>query len=121
MTEPRDWLLTRSERGNPSTRLDDRHDGDHAWSEGNLVTPLVHGVAYFRELYDALSATREGDLVFFTDWQGDADELLTDEPGSQVLDRPGIGRRARRRRPRPGLAFPPRPDRLLRHREPAPR
>ncbi len=84
--EPRDWLLTRPERGNPSTRLDDRHDGDHAWSEGNLVTPLVHGVAYFRELYDALSATREGDLVFFTDWQGDADELLTDEPGSQVLD-----------------------------------
>ena len=86
MTQARDWLLTRPERGNPSTRLDDRHEGDHAWSEGNLVTPLVHGAAYFRALYDALSATREGDLVLFTDWQGDADELLTDEPDSQVIE-----------------------------------
>ena len=47
VTERRDWLLTRPERGNPSTRVDDRHEGDHAWSEGNLVTPLVHGAAYF--------------------------------------------------------------------------
>ncbi|MEP6648908.1 MAG: phospholipase D-like domain-containing protein [Lapillicoccus sp.] len=86
MTEPRDWLLTRSERGNPSTRLDDRLEGDRAWSEGNLVTPLVHGASYFRELYDVLSATRAGDLVLFTDWQGDADERLTGEPGSEVLE-----------------------------------
>ena len=86
MTEPRDWLLTRPERGNPSTRLDDRHDGDLAWSEGNLVTPLVHGASYFRALHAVLSATREGDLVLFTDWQGDADERLTAEPGSEVLE-----------------------------------
>ena len=86
VTERRDWLLTRPERGNPSTRLDDRHEGDDAWSEGNLVTPLVHGAAYFRALYDALTATREGDLVLFTDWQGDADERLTDEPGSEVVE-----------------------------------
>jgi len=84
--DPRDWLLARSERGNPSTRLDDRHGGDRAWSEGNLVTPLIHGSAYFRELYDALCATRPGDLVLFTDWQGDADERLTGEPGSEVVE-----------------------------------
>jgi len=86
VTERRDWLLTRPERGNPSTRLDDRHEGDDAWSEGNLVTPLVHGAAYFRALYEALTATRAGDLVLFTDWQGDADERLTDEPGSEVVE-----------------------------------
>jgi phosphatidylserine/phosphatidylglycerophosphate/cardiolipin synthase-like enzyme len=84
--DPGDWLLTRSERGNPSTRLDDKHGGDRAWSEGNLVTPLVHGAVYFVELYDVLSATREGDLVLFTDWQGDADQRLTDDPHSEVLD-----------------------------------
>ena len=93
MTDPRraqseagDWLLSRTERGNWTTRLDDRHRDDRAWSEGNLVTPLVHGATYFAELHAALSATREGDLVFFTDWQGDADERLTGEPGSEVLE-----------------------------------
>ncbi len=81
-----DWLLTQSERGNPRTRLDDGHPGDAAWSEGNLVRPLVHGATYFAELYERLEATREGDLVFFTDWQGDADERLTGEPGSEVVE-----------------------------------
>ena len=121
VTERRDWLLTRPERGNPSTRLDDRHEGDDAWSEGNLVTPLVHGAAYFRDLYDALTATREGDLVLFTDWQGDADERLTDEPGSRGGRGPRDRRRARGRRAWPGVALAPGPDRVLRHREPAPR
>ena len=68
-----------------------------------------------------LSATREGDLVLFTDWQGDADERLTGEPGSGGARGAGRRGRARRRRPGPGVAFAPRPDRLLRHREPAPR
>ncbi len=86
MTDPRDWLLTRTERGNPSTVLDARHDGDRAWSSGNRVTPLIHGATYFRELYDVLTATREGDIVYFTDWQGDADERLTGEPGSEVVE-----------------------------------
>ena len=85
MTEPGEWLLTRTERDNGDTRLDDRHGGDRAWSEGNLVTPLVHGATYFRELYDAVCATQAGDLVLFTDWQGDADERLIGEPGSEVL------------------------------------
>lgn len=86
MVDPAQWLLSRSERGNPSTRLDDRHPGGRAWSEGNLVLPLIHGATYFRALYDVLEATRAGDLVLFTDWQGDADERLTGEPGSEVVE-----------------------------------
>jgi phosphatidylserine/phosphatidylglycerophosphate/cardiolipin synthase-like enzyme len=84
--EPADWLLTQPERGNPATRLDDQHPGDAAWSEGNSVRPMVHGASYFSELYDRLEATRAGDLVLFTDWQGDADERLTGEPGSEVAE-----------------------------------
>src|ERR1700712_4028125 len=89
MTEPArpaDWLLTKQERANPTTRLDARHPGDQAWSEGTLVRPLVHGATYFAELYERIEATREGDLVLFTDWQGDADERLTGEPGSEVVE-----------------------------------
>ncbi|GAB7007120.1 phospholipase D-like domain-containing protein [Nocardioides sp. AN3] len=86
MVEPADWLLTKSERANPETRLDDLHEGEAAWSTGNLVRPLIHGATYFRALHDALEATRRGDLVLFTDWQGDADERLTGEPGSEVVE-----------------------------------
>ena len=49
-----DWLLTKSERANAQTRLDDRHPGETAWSEGNLVRPLIHGSTYFAELHDAI-------------------------------------------------------------------
>jgi phosphatidylserine/phosphatidylglycerophosphate/cardiolipin synthase-like enzyme len=84
--EPADWLLTKSERGNPRTRLDDARPADEAWSEGNLVRPLIHGSVYFAELHDRIEGTRAGDLVFFTDWQGDADEMLTGEPGSEVAE-----------------------------------
>ena len=80
------WLLTDGERGNPATRLDDGHPGDTAWSTGNLVRPLVHGATYFAELYQRIEATRAGDLIYFTDWQGDPDERLTGEPGSEVAD-----------------------------------
>ena len=81
-----EWFLVKDERGNRSTRLDDRHPGEEAWSSGNLVRPLIHGATYFAELYERLEATRAGDLVFFTDWQGDADERLTGEPGSEVAE-----------------------------------
>ena len=84
--DPSQWLLAKGERGNPSTRLDDQHPGDQAWSTGNLVRPLIHGSTYFPELHAAVEATRAGDLVLFTDWQGDADERLTGEPGSEVVD-----------------------------------
>src|SRR4051794_16012839 len=86
MVDPAEWLLSRSERDNPLTRLDDRHGRVQAWSEGNHVRPLIHGATYFRALYDALEATAAGDLVVFTDWQGDADERLTGEPGSEVVE-----------------------------------
>src|SRR3954463_5544361 len=86
MPDLSDWLLTKPERGNPATRLDERHPGDQAWSEGNLVRPLIHGATYFAELYERIEATRAGDLVFFTDWQGDADEQLIGEPGSEVSE-----------------------------------
>jgi phosphatidylserine/phosphatidylglycerophosphate/cardiolipin synthase-like enzyme len=82
--DPTAWLLTKSDRGNPCTRLDDGHPGEQAWSEGNLVRPLVHGSTYFAELFERLQATVEGDLVYFTDWQGDFDERLTGAPGSEV-------------------------------------
>ena len=82
----REWLLTKSERGNAQTRLDDRHPGDAAWSEGNLVRVLVHGSTYFAELHERIEATQPGDLVLFTDWMGDADEQLLGEPGSEVVE-----------------------------------
>ncbi len=82
--DPTEWFLTQPERGNPATRLDDTHPGDQAWSVGNLVRPLIHGATYFAELYDRIEATRAGDLILFTDWQGDFDEQLTGEPGSEV-------------------------------------
>jgi len=85
-SDPSEWLLTKGERGNGSTRLDARHPGREAWSEGNVVRPLIHGATYFAELYERLEATRRGDLVYFTDWQGDADERLTGEPGSEVSE-----------------------------------
>ncbi|GAA3141683.1 phospholipase D-like domain-containing protein [Kribbella aluminosa] len=70
-----EWFLTAAERGNPATGL----DSDGAWTEGNLVRPLVHGATYFQRLYDELSALRPGDHVYFTDWRGDPDEVLYDE------------------------------------------
>ena len=84
--DPTEWLLRAEERGNPLTRLDDQHPDGTAWSEGNLVRPLIHGATYFRELYERIEATRPGDLLFFTDWAGDADERLTGEPGSEVAE-----------------------------------
>jgi phosphatidylserine/phosphatidylglycerophosphate/cardiolipin synthase-like enzyme len=71
---PQEWFLSRTERGNASTTISD-------WTEGNLVTPLVHGMTYFRRLHEELSSLQAGDQVFFTDWRGDADQkLLADGP-----------------------------------------
>jgi phosphatidylserine/phosphatidylglycerophosphate/cardiolipin synthase-like enzyme len=49
------------------------------WVAGNLVVPHVHGVDYFARLVQVVEATVAGDRIFFTDWRGDADELLTDD------------------------------------------
>ncbi|MET3206284.1 UNVERIFIED_ORG: phosphatidylserine/phosphatidylglycerophosphate/cardiolipin synthase-like enzyme [Arthrobacter sp. UYEF13] len=40
------------------------------------MRPLVHGSTYFARLHEELTALRAGDRVWFTDWRGDADELL---------------------------------------------
>jgi phosphatidylserine/phosphatidylglycerophosphate/cardiolipin synthase-like enzyme len=78
-----DWFLTASERGNPDTHLDDRHRDDRAYSTGNSVRVFVDGADYFRVLYDALHTLEPGDAVWFTDWRGDADELLVSS-GTEV-------------------------------------
>lgn len=77
------WFLTPRERGNPSTRHDSRHHGAVAWTEGNLVRPLIHCAAYFAELH-RVSQLRDGDLLMFADWRGDLDERLTGNPGTEV-------------------------------------
>ena len=84
--DPSEWLLTASERANADTVLDARHEGDVAWSTGNRARLLPHGSSYFPALFEAVEAAQPGDLVLFTDWQGDADERLTGEPGSEVVE-----------------------------------
>ena len=78
------WFLTTRERGNPSTRLDTRHTDGMAWTEGNLVRPLIHGATYFAELYQRVSQMGEGDLLLFADWRGDHDERLGGTPDTEV-------------------------------------
>jgi phosphatidylserine/phosphatidylglycerophosphate/cardiolipin synthase-like enzyme len=78
-------LLTKAERANPQTTLDDVHPGDDAWSSGNHVRPLVHGATYFAELKERIEETRPGDLILFTDWRGDPDEQLSDDPRSTMV------------------------------------
>ncbi|MEO5609637.1 MAG: phospholipase D family protein [Ornithinibacter sp.] len=78
------WFLTSCERGNPATRLDERHAGGEAWTEGNLVRPLIHGATYYAELHERVSRMRAGDLLLFVDWRGDPDERLTRASDSAV-------------------------------------
>jgi phosphatidylserine/phosphatidylglycerophosphate/cardiolipin synthase-like enzyme len=78
------WFLTSSERGNDFTGIDRRHPDAVAWSTGNRVETLVHGATYFRRLLEAIRELGPGDRLYFTDWRGDPDQLLSDEPGSQV-------------------------------------
>jgi phosphatidylserine/phosphatidylglycerophosphate/cardiolipin synthase-like enzyme len=54
-----------------------------AWSDGNEVTPLVHGATYFARLLEVISAAGPGDLIMFTDWRGNPDQLL-DGPQTEV-------------------------------------
>ena len=49
------------------------------------MVPHVHGAEYFTRLIQILGATLEGDRIFFTDWRGDADELLA-EGGPTIGD-----------------------------------
>ncbi|MEP6660062.1 MAG: phospholipase D-like domain-containing protein [Acidimicrobiales bacterium] len=78
-----DWFLTVEERGNPSTLLDLRRRTGEAWTTGNRVEVLVDGDEYFRRLYRVLCSLGPDDWAHFTDWEGDADELLAG-PGTEV-------------------------------------
>ena len=78
-----DWFLTPGERGNAATAIDRRHGDGTAWTEGNRVEVLVDGAEYFGRLYEVLSSLERDDCVYFTDWEGDGDELL-DGPGSEI-------------------------------------
>jgi phosphatidylserine/phosphatidylglycerophosphate/cardiolipin synthase-like enzyme len=80
---PDGWFLTAAERGNEATTVDVRVAGRAAWTTGNRVRPLVHGAAYFAELFGAIRELDPGDHLFFTDWRGDPDERLAG-PGTEV-------------------------------------
>jgi phosphatidylserine/phosphatidylglycerophosphate/cardiolipin synthase-like enzyme len=80
----RSWFLGAGERGNDVTGLDRRHPGGGAWSVGNEVETLVHGATYFGRLLSAISELEAGDQLFFTDWRGDPDQLLSDSAGSEI-------------------------------------
>ena len=79
-----EWYLSADERGNPATRLDARHTGSVAWTEGNLVRPLIHGATYFAELAGRIADMQAGDLLMFADWRGDPDEQLTGTADSEI-------------------------------------
>lgn len=68
----RPWLLTTRERDNPQAAVS-------AWTSGNLVRPLIDGHSYFARLATTLAAAGDGDLVLFTDWRGDPEQVLDDE------------------------------------------
>ena len=78
------WFLTSSERGNDASGLDRRRADGLAWSTGNRVETLVHGAVYFDRLLQAIRELGTGDQLYFTDWRGDPDQLLSDDPGSEI-------------------------------------
>jgi phosphatidylserine/phosphatidylglycerophosphate/cardiolipin synthase-like enzyme len=82
MTAESLWFLSAVERANPQTRLY-RDSAGQPWSEGNEVRPLIHGAAYLPELRRCIELMQAGDLLMFTDWRGDPDQLM-DGPGTEV-------------------------------------
>ena len=101
-----DWLLTASERANAQTSLDDRHPGDEAWSEGNLVRPLIHGATYFAELYERLEATRARRPGLLHRLAGRRRRAAHRRARQRGRRGAGPRRRARCRRTRADLALP---------------
>jgi phosphatidylserine/phosphatidylglycerophosphate/cardiolipin synthase-like enzyme len=85
MDGERDWFLLPGERGNADTAIDRRVPDGTAWTDGNAVTPLVHGRVYFERLVGCLRELRSGDRMWFTDWRGDEDQVLTPD-GTRLGD-----------------------------------
>jgi phosphatidylserine/phosphatidylglycerophosphate/cardiolipin synthase-like enzyme len=79
-----DLFLRPEDRDNPHTRIDEHHGPGVAWSEGNHVRAIVHGKPYLAELHERIGSLGDGDLLYFVDWRGDPDQLLTDDPASSV-------------------------------------
>ena len=79
------WFLTPSERGNGHSAIDRRNPDGAAWTSGNHIGPLIHGRAYFARLVRCLRELRAGDRLWFTDWRGDDDEVLTPD-GTRLGD-----------------------------------
>ena len=77
------WFLMASERGNSSSNIDARSQNGKGWTEGNLVTPLVHGSTYFKRLHSLISCLQAKESAWFLDWRMDPDELL-DGPGTEL-------------------------------------
>jgi phosphatidylserine/phosphatidylglycerophosphate/cardiolipin synthase-like enzyme len=48
------------------------------------VEALIHGATYFGRLLDAVRSLGPGDRLYFTDWRGDPDQLLSEDPDSEV-------------------------------------
>ena len=71
---PSSWFLSPEERGNPVTEIDRRRGS--SWTAGNTVHVHLDGAAYFARLHEVLCSTRRHEWVYFTDWQGDPDQIL---------------------------------------------
>jgi len=76
------WFLDAAERGNPTTEVD-RAGSGQAWTDGNRVTVLIDGDAYFPEVLRELRCSHSGDWIYLADLQSDGDEQL-DGPGSEI-------------------------------------
>ena len=107
------WFLSAEERGNAASEIDRRRGDGRGWTEGNAVTPLIHGATYFARLHQELSSLGPGDQVWFLDWRGDAGQRLAG-PGTELGSVLVRGRPARGRRARAGVAVASRPGGLRR-------
>ena len=76
--------MTPAERENPHSRLASAQLAGEAWTTGNLVRPILHGRPYFAELHERIGAMGPADRIYFADWRGDPDQLLTDDPSSTL-------------------------------------
>ena len=83
MSTTEQWFLSAEERGNAASDIGRRRGDGRGWTEGNAVTPLIHGAAYFARLHQELSSLGPGDQVWFLDWRGDAGQRLAG-PGTEL-------------------------------------
>lgn len=79
------WFLSASERGNSASNIDIRRGDGKGWTEGNMVTPLVHGSTYFKRLHSIVSGLQARERAWFLGWRMDPDELL-DGPGTELKE-----------------------------------